>query len=324
MKQKEILIYWLGNFGYAILKRLDDKLWDNYQISWFDRKPELIENLRTYKTHTLFHKQQSVSNNVIFYDEKTNAVKNADILILAITSSALLEVIPEIQNSFKKDVIICNTVKALSKNGSTYSQEICPLLEWKNFSYNAISWGTIASDLFLWFPLWATIAGTNEKSVQELKNIFEWNTLHIETSSDVLWVEYSWVFKNIWSILSGYISASGFPYGTETYTLSKLAWEIKILCCHYLWSQEETFSISSQCWGNDYWMSCTGNTRNRKFWELLWAGKNFQEAIEYMKKQNMTVEWVNTLHSLDIIFKKHNISVNDFPYIQKALSLKMK
>ena len=319
--KKNILVYGLGNFGYAILKRLDDKLWDNYQISWFDRKKELIQNLEQYKTHTLFHKEHSVSNWITFYNDKQLAVSRADIIVLAITSSALLEVIPEIKKSFKDNVIICNTVKALSQNALTYSQEISSLLRGQNFSYNVISWGTIASDLFLWFPLWATIAWEHIESVQELKKIFEWNTLHIETSPDVLGVEYAGVFKNIWSILAGYVSASWYPYGTETYILSKLAWEIEKLCITHLGANAETFSMQSQCWGNDYWMSCTGNTRNRQFWELLWWGMKYNEAIEEMQRQNKTVEWVNTLKSLKDIFVKNRISLEYFPTIKSILKL---
>ena len=63
-------------------------------------------------------------------------------------------------------------------------------------------------------------------------------------------------------------------------------------------AKARTFNISSQCWGNDLWMSSTGKTRNRRFGELIGESLSPQEAIKEMQKQNKTVESLQSLQSL--------------------------
>jgi len=46
--------------------------------------------------------------------------------------------------------------------------------------------------------------------------------------------------------------------------------------------------METQCWGNDLWMSCTGNTRNREFGVLIGKGLSAEGALKGMKEQNKT------------------------------------
>jgi len=71
------------------------------------------------------------------------------------------------------------------------------------------------------------------------------------------------------------------------------------------------FSIHSQCWGNDLWMSCTGNTRNREFGTLIGKGYSPVKALNHMKRTHKTVEGLNTIEALT----KFKLS-NQFPILQ--------
>ena len=68
---------------------------------------------------------------------------------------------------------------------------------------------------------------------------------------------------------------------------------------------QKTFSIGSQCWGSDLWMSCTGDTRNRALGELLGQGKSLDEANRIMAEQNKTVEGVQTLRALKPLLEQY-------------------
>ena len=86
-------------------------------------------------------------------------------------------------------------------------------------------------------------------------------------------------------------------------------------CVRCLSAARETFSIGSQCWGSDLWMSCTGTTHNRALGELLGQGQSLQEANEQMAAQQKTVEGVQTLRALDPILKDHP---DELPLIRTA------
>lgn len=318
---KNILVYGLGVFWYAILKHLDINK-KNYNLSGFIRNNKTCNFLNENKSHPEFHRDHKFSNYIKFYCNYEEAVKDADIIVLCVTSSVILNVLKDIKHLLKKDVILLNTAKALSGEWNTYSLEIKKILENINYNYAILSWWTIAEDLFLWYPLWATIAWSNKKITKKLSKIFKSKNLYIEKSSDVIWTEYAWTFKNIGSILAWYLHWKQYPYWTETFYLTQFAWEVSDLCVKYLWSKSKTFSMNSQCFWNDYWMSCTWNTRNRAFGVLLWEWKDFDKAVSIMKSQNHTAEWVNTLNSLNNLFNKHNINKSKFPLLSNLLKLK--
>jgi glycerol-3-phosphate dehydrogenase (NAD(P)+) len=172
----------------------------------------------------------------------------------------------------------------------------------KPYFYSVLAGRTIASDLFSHEPLGADIACTDCNTCVKLADLFNSETLNVYATDDVKGVEYAGAFKNVIAIFAGIVSGLGLSYGSETHFISRASGNIKNLCVRKLGAQEKTFSMESQSWGNDYWMSCTGNTRNRQYGILIGRGNSPSEALEIMKKERKSVEGVNTLKVLmDVI-----------------------
>ena len=304
--KKKILVYGLWNFWYAFLQYLDNNIDHNlYELCGFDRKNELIQNLRITWKHIYLHTDQCIDiSNITFFDDAISAIKDTHLLILCVTSSAIWEVISSIWPYIQENIYILNTAKALSDNWDTYSQHISKSKYGSNIKYWMIAGWTIASDLFLGYPLWATLAFDDMQDTVYISSIIESKSLDIEKSDDVLWVEYAWAFKNIWSILAWYLYGKWYPYGTETLFLTRFLREVHIFCTQYLWCDSDTFTIWSYCRWNDFWMSCTWETRNRKYWNLLGSGMTYADAFLYIQKNSITVEWIYTLKFLWIILER--------------------
>lgn len=321
--KRNIALIWLGNFGYAILHHLDNNIdYQNYNISGYDINQEIVDWLKVNKKHPYLFTDFSVSDNIQFYNSLQETVKDADIIILAIFSQYIIEVLNDISSYTNKKIIILNTSKALSKDWNPYSLEIKNNIQDLDYEYGILSGWTIAKDMFN--PncvLWGTLAFDKYEITQEIKNLFESKTFKIEISNDVLWVEYAWAFKNIGSILMWYLSGKGYEYWMQTYILTRFSKEIIDFVVRYLWWEPTSFAITSQCWGNDFFMSATGNTRNRQFWELLWKWNTFQQALDFMNSQDKLVEWEKTLKSLKKIFKNKNIDTKQFPVLNACISL---
>jgi len=81
-----------------------------------------------------------------------------------------------------------------------------------------------------------------------------------------------------------------------------------------LGGKSKTFGIQSQCWGNDLWMSSTGNTRNREFGILLGQGMTVDWAIKKMKKEEKTIEGLKTIQALRNIKALRNYPLTNFLY----------
>jgi glycerol-3-phosphate dehydrogenase (NAD(P)+) len=307
---RKISIYGIGNFGFALLKHLDKKA-DKGQFSlhMYDRNKKLRDSLRKEGVHLIHHKNIKISKNVVVEESPKNLVNGADILILAVTSNAIKEVVSNIKSYINKKIIILNTAKALdSTTGERPSVIIKNSLKGVKYpvSVAMMAGGTIAKDLFYENPLGADIACKNKKTLETLKDIFVSDNLNVYTTSDIVGVEYAAAFKNVVSISAGIMKGLNFSYGSETHIISRLSGEIKKLVVTKLGGKCATFSTESQCWGNDMLMSATGNTRNREFGILIGKGYDPKKALEKMKKENKTVEGINTVKVIKKIMNKYN------------------
>lgn len=291
-----IAIYGLGNFGYSFLRYFDRKNDGSLILTAYDHKPERIVYLRRHRRHPILYANTKLSTNINFVDNTKDLIENCDIVIVAVPSTATREAMNIINKTAKKPLVVINTAKALhSKTGERLSQISQRELENFNHQYAVISGGTVASDIFEGQPLGATIACKDSATLQKLKSIFESSTLFIESSADLAGVEYAGAFKNIISILAGTVSGLGMSYGTETHIISRTAGQIADVCVRELGAKQETFSIQSQCWGNDMWMSATGKTRNREFGLLLGSGMGVDRALARMAAKQKIVEGLNTV-----------------------------
>ena len=313
----KIAIYGIGNFGFALLKHLNKKQGgeSGFALYAYDSNRELVEHLRTERTHLLHHKDVKISPTVVFTHNSQELVSNTDILVLAVPSDTIREVTTNLKLHINREMIILNTAKALdSETGSRFSTIISKCLKdiGHPVSIAMLAGGTIARDLFKHEPLGVDIACEDKKTLEVLKDIFTTDNLNVYTTTDLAGVEYAAAFKNVIAILAGIVNGLGFSYGSETHMISRAAGEVKKLVTTRLGGREETFSIESQCWGNDLWMSCTGKTRNREFGILLGKGHRLEEVIQIMKEQNKTVEGINTVKVIDKLIKD---SVNEFPIL---------
>lgn len=297
---KTIAIYGIGAFGYAILKHLDNKHDDTYNLVAYDVVEDVMQSLQHNRTHPFHHTDTPVSDMPRFAETPEELLQDADIVILAVSSDATREVAQTIKTHAKTGLTILNIAKALDKTtGKRLSEVMAEELADFDYHYAALAGGTIADDLFHHEPLGIDIASTDKHAADELQRLFSSSNLKVYTTDDVVGVEYASALKNVISILAGIVHGLGFSYGSETHIISRTAYHVGKICVDTHGAQTETFSIGSQSWGNDMWMSCTGDTRNRALGERLGKGTSAKDALAEMRAEHKLVEGVNTLQILD-------------------------
>ena len=321
----KVSIYGIGNFGFALLKNLSKKTdRGDFFLHTYDIDKNIREYLRKRRRHLIHHRDIRISKNVVIEENPKNLVGGADILILAVNSNAIREVVKGIKPYIDKKIIILNTAKALeASSGEPFSVIISDCLKDIKypFSIAMVAGGTIAKDLFNEEPLGIDIACEDKGVLKVLKDIFISDNLNVYTTTDLKGVEYAAAFKNVISILAGVMRGLGFSYGSETHVISRAAGEIKNLVVNELGGEEKTFSVESQCWGNDMWMSATGLTRNREFGILLGQGYSTEKALAKMEKENKTVEGINTVRSIKRIVGRNK---NKFPLLYSINEIVLK
>ena len=290
-----------GMFGFALARYLGKKYERDrtVEIMAYDRNKKLIKHLREFRTHLYHFKNKKLPENVELTGNKKELTEGSEIIVMAIPSQAIRETIREMRGHLEDGVIILNTAKALEiGTAKTFSEVISEELENSlRYTLAKLSGGTFAQDIVNDAPLGADIACPDKGVLKKLQTIFHSKTLRIYPNTDLLGVEYAGAFKNAIAILAGIVNGLKLPYGSETHMISRASKEAKEIAVK-LGAKPHTFSMESQCWGNDLWMSCTGKSRNREFGKLIGIGYSPEEALKKMEEDRKLVEGYYTVNSI--------------------------
>jgi glycerol-3-phosphate dehydrogenase len=224
-----VFVYGLGAFGYAILKHLDRHQRSSYVIVGYDYDPVVMRSLRKKGSHPRHQVDQSISKDIILPDKPDEYFTQADVLILAVTASAIPIIVKNLSKikRHRKKLIVINVAKALdAKTGKRLELIIQKKLK-HSHSYVYFAGGTIASDLYNSYPLGATIASKNKRALTITEDLLASPNLRLYKTADVSGAEYCGAFKNIISIFAGIVSGLGWSYGSETFFISRFSREVE-------------------------------------------------------------------------------------------------
>jgi len=312
-----------GMFGFSLARHLGVNHQNNkdIEIITYDSNKELMEHLQKTRTHLYHFKNTELPRNILFTSDKKTVTENTDLIIMALNSQSIREVINELKKHLKNNVIILNTAKALEiQTAKTISEIINEELKNSKINYTLakISGGTFAEDIINNAPLGADVACENPSVLEKLQQLFHSDTLRIYGNRDLIGVEYAGAFKNIIAILAGITNGLGLPYGSETHMISRTAKEAKEIAID-LGAQPQTFSMESQCWGNDLWMSCTGKSRNREYGVMIGKGDTPKTAFEKMQKKHKLIEGYYTVEAIPNLCKKTGVKAPRFNEIYNMI-----
>jgi len=319
----KIAIVGTGMFGFSLASHLGKKNLENKDILImnYDQNQELVKHLQNCRTHLYHFGYMKLPQNITFTCQKEILIRDADVVIFAVVSQAIRKIIQEIKPYLKDGVIILNTAKALEiETAKTFyeviKEEIKDLLI--KYSIAKLSGGTFAEDMVDEVPLGVDIACENPEVVKILQKLFHNRRLRTYGNTDILGVEYAGAFKNVIAIFAGIINGLKLPYGSETHMISRAAKEAQDIAVA-LGANIKTFSMESQCWGNDLWMSCTGKSRNRQYGKMIGEGLSPTEAFEKMKENHKLVEGYYTVKVLKELSEKSKVQAPILTEIYKII-----
>ena len=290
----KLTVYGAGAFGFALAHYLGLKFTsdDSVQVLLYGRDADLISRIRTARVHPIHYPTVPLPMRVKVTEDEEEAVKGADLLILCVPAQSVREASRSIAELIDPKATVLNTAKGLELGSCkrlsvVIREELVP----KGFEGDiaAFSGGTIASEMIMGAALGAEVACENPETARRLQMLLSSATLRIYANTDIIGVEYAGAFKNVIAIGAGISDGLNNPHGTKTLLVSRASAEVKRLALR-LGAKEHTFSAESQAWANDLWMSCTGNTRNRFFGELIGRGLSVEEALKVMRRERKLVE----------------------------------
>lgn len=292
-----ITILGAGAYGIALSSMF---LENNCNITMWTKSDSEKETLEKERCNKKVLPDYIISDKIKFTTNLEDAVKNANIIVIAIPVKYVTNIILELKKYYKSSQHICIASKGIEQGSCLFIYNIIK----KNIRTKkvcVISGGTFAVDMIKKIPLGLSLASKHKGTINLMKKSLENNYLKLTITNDVLGVEMYGAVKNVIAIASGIIDGMGYPESTKCMFITKALNDIVNLI-YDMGGNKKT--ILTYAGIGDLLLTCNSpKSRNYSFGRMIGEKVDKKTINEY--KESTTIEGLYTLKSLyDLIHAK--------------------
>ena len=295
-----------GSWGIALAKLLDG---NGHQVTVWSIIKEEIEMLKKEHEHKDKLPGVKLSENMVFTNDLEEAMKDKDILVLAVPSPFTRSTAHSMAPYLKDGQIIVNVAKGIEEHTMlTLSQIIEEELPTAQVA--VLSGPSHAEEVGRGIPTTIVVGAKKKETAEYLQNIFMNNVFRVYISPDVLGIELGAALKNVVALSAGIADGLGYGDNTKAALITRGITEIARLGTA-MGGRFETFCGLTGI--GDLIVTCASmHSRNRRAGILIGQGKTMQEAMDEVK---MVVEGVYSAKAAMELSKKYGV---DVPIIEQV------
>jgi glycerol-3-phosphate dehydrogenase (NAD(P)+) len=245
----------------------------------------------------------SIPSNVDVYFELKQAVRDRDLILLAVPSHAVRETARKIAAYVSSKPIIINAAKGLEEN--TYkrlSQVIGE--EIPQARIVVLSGPSHAEEVAQDIPTTVVCSSEDMEAAEQVQDIFMCSSFRVYTNSDLIGVEIGGALKNIIALAAGICHGLGYGDNTKAALMTRGVYEMAKLG-QAVGASALTFAGLSGI--GDLIVTCTSmHSRNQRAGILIGQGKSTEEALTQI---GMVVEGVKTCKAAYELAQSLNIEM---------------
>ena len=250
----------------------------------------------------------SLDANIGFYSDIETTIKDKDMFVFAIPSSAFREVVHSVVEKSKGTECLITLTKGMEdKTFYTMSEIIEDELKKakiKNKKVVALSGPTHAEEVAKSMPTLAVSASKDIEVAKLVQDVFMNKVFRVYTNTDILGVEICAAFKNIIGLAAGILTGLGYGDNIKAALLTRGLTEMirvgKALSC-----KKDTFYGLAGI-GDMIVTAISMNSRNYRCGKFIGEGYDVESAI---KKIGMVVEGVNFLPTAIKLERKYKLEL---------------
>lgn len=318
-----IAVIGAGSMGCAMAAHLS---WSGNHVTLWSPVKEEIEMLKEHHEH--LHRLPGIRlpEEISYESHFETAVKEKELVILAVPSQKTRENCIRLAKMIAKDVIVVTCSKGIeSGTGKLLTQIIKE--ELPDNPVAVVSGPSHAEEIARKVPTAVVAAAEDLQTAQKVQEIFMSKTFRVYTNTDVIGVELGAALKNIIALCAGISDGLGFGDNTKAALMSRGMAEIARLGEAMGADPTTFFGLTGM---GDLIVTCTSmHSRNRRAGILIGKGVPVDDAL---KQINMVVEGYATVKpayelgkkmgiELPIINQAHNILFNGFDPKEAVLLL---
>jgi glycerol-3-phosphate dehydrogenase (NAD(P)+) len=290
----KIVILGGGSFGTALANQLSYN--SENEIFILLRNNQSEQEINEKHTNSGYFPKRLL-NKAIRATTDYEAVESADVLMMAVPTKSIYEVVRNLSGHIGQDTLVVNMAKGILSNGQTIAEYLK-----KELSHEQIitmKGGSFSVEMMNKAPTLFTIGFEKKEHLETLTKAASGTNIFLDYTNDIKGVELLSSIKNIYAIALGNIDAKFNSVNTRFLILTKAIEEIKIML-QALGGREQTLFLS--CGIGD--ISLTGLndlSRNRTLGLLM--GKGFFNRS--LSHHSVVLEGVNTVNIVYSMLSKN-------------------
>lgn len=299
-----------GSWGIALTKLLT---LNNHELTVWSIDPEEINMLRTYCEHKTKLPGVILPGNVEFLTDLELAVKDKDMLVMAVPSPFVRSTSQLIRPLIPDDSIIVSVSKGIEEDTLLRLSEIIND-EIPSAKVAVLSGPSHAEEVGKCMPTTVVVGSKDKELAEFVQDTFMSDFFRVYTSPDMVGIELGGALKNVIALAAGMADGLGFGDNTKAALITRGIYEIMALG-EKMGGKRETFAGLSGT--GDLIVTCASvHSRNRKCGFLIGQGMTYPEAMNEVK---MIVEGVYSAKAALALSKKYGVEMPIVEYVNKIL-----
>lgn len=244
-----------------------------------------------------------IPNEIKFTCDLNEAVKDKDLIVMAIPAFAFEDVTIKLSKYIKRNQPVLIATKGIQQNTCLFLNDV--FAKYLKNSIAVISGPTFAVDIIKDSPVGFSLATRSHKTEMIIRECFQNSTTKFRRTKDIVGIEICGSIKNVMAIASGMLEGMGVTDSTRALFLTESMNDIKELI-DALGGKKK--SILSFAGFGDILMTCTSkNSRNFSFGYLIGSGAASEEINKYL--ETTTVEGMYTLKSIHKLVRRKKVKM---------------
>lgn len=198
----EICIAGAGALGTALGQVLANK--NNLHVTLLSIEEEVVSDINRLHVNTIYFPQIKLDKHLAATTDES-ILRTAEMIFLAIPSSALIPYINRLKEQINPDALLINMAKGFGSDNRTIVDNLKGIISNQVCSMKG---PTFARELINHMPTAMTVGASDISIYNHLQVILSGTSIHTDYSSDVIGVEILSILKNIYAIIIGIVDAN--------------------------------------------------------------------------------------------------------------------
>ncbi|MBK8014968.1 MAG: NAD(P)-dependent glycerol-3-phosphate dehydrogenase [Deltaproteobacteria bacterium] len=269
-------------------------------------EPEVVDDINRRHQNTVYLDGIALAPSLTATHSKEDAVRDRDLVILAVPSHVMRRVASELAPHLPEGVPIVTASKGIEEETLMTMDEVLrdvlPLVHHPVLAY--LSGPSFAREVALRLPTAVSMAARFEHVAERAQSMIASPWFRIYTSTDVTGIELGGAIKNVMAIGAGVVDGLGFGHNTMAALVTRGLAEMSRLAVR---RGANPLTLEGLSGLGDLMLTCTGGlSRNRQVGQRLGRGETLSQILKDMKQ---VAEGVKTAKSVYALAQREGIEM---------------